>query len=241
MRVGGDVLYVSVAMFVAATLQGVTGFGFMLLALPVLVVGFPAQIVVPALFMSWIPLGTIQHIQFRYQVDWRILIWFAVPGLVGLPLGVYILSNTDTLTMQRGIGILMVCLAVLLQLRPGAPFKRETSTIFGVGLISGILAGSTAVSGPPIVLLGLKQRWDFRRFRATLLTYFLVLSLVGLPFHYQAGLLDAASLSLALSGLPGLVAGFLMGAFLREHIASDAFRWIAVGMVLVGGLVAVFL
>ena len=238
---GGDVVYVSVVMFVAASLQGVTGFGFMLLALPALVIGYSAQVVVPALLMAWIPLGTVQHIQLRREVDWRRLCLLGVPGLLGMPLGVYVLSNTDTLTMQRGIGILMVGLAILLQLKPGSPFKRESATVFGVGLVSGVLAGCTAVSGPPIVLLGLKQHWDVGKFRATLLTYFLVLSLVGLPFYYRAGLLDTGCIYLALSGFPGLGAGFLVGTYLRKRIASEAFRWIAVGMVLVSGLVAVFL
>jgi uncharacterized membrane protein YfcA len=237
---GGEVVYVSAVLFLAASLQGITGFGFMLLAMPGLILGYPAQVVVPALFIAWIPLGSVQMIQLWREVDWRKLLLLSIPGLAGLPIGVHILSLTDTLTMQRGIGLLMVGLALMLQLRPGRPFKREQPTVAGAGFLSGALAGCTAVSGPPIVLLGLKQRWDVPRFRATLLAYFLILSLGGLPFHYNAGLLNADCLTLCVSGFPGIVAGFFAGTWLRNRIASEAFRWIAVGMVLLGGLVAIF-
>ncbi len=235
------ILYVNAMVCLAATLQGVTGFGFMMLAVPGLILGFPAQVLVPALIMMWIPLGTAQALQLRRDVDWGRLAYLLASATGALPAGAVVLGTVDTETMQRGIGGMMVVLAVLLQINPGPPFRRERPARVGAGLISGALASSTSISGPPVVLLGLKQRWPPHRFRATLLTYFLGVSLLCLPIHWSVGLVNRSSIGLAATGLPGLIVGFVTGTLLRNRVEGKAFRWVAIGMVLGGGLAAVLL
>jgi uncharacterized membrane protein YfcA len=234
-------LYVNAVVCLAATLQGVTGFGFMMLAVPGLILGFPAQVLVPALIMMWLPLGTAQALQLWRDVDWGRLAYLVASATLALPAGAIALETVDTETMQRGIGAMMVCLAVLLQINPGRPFQRERPARVGAGLISGVLASSTSVSGPPVVLLGLKQRWPSAQFRATLLTYFLGVSLLCLPFHWSVGLVNRSSIGLAATGLPGLIVGFVAGTWLRGRVEGRAFRWVAIGMVLGGGLAAILL
>ena len=126
------IFYASGVIWLAASLQGVTGFGFMMLALPGLILGFPAQVLVPALILIWLPLGTAQMLQLRADVDWRTLAYLAGSAAVALPLGAMVLREVDTETMQRGVGAVMVGLALLLQMKPGPPFRRE-----GAGLSAG--------------------------------------------------------------------------------------------------------
>ena len=232
-------LYVSGVVWLAASLQGVTGFGFMMLALPGLILGFPAQVVVPGMMLIYLPLGTAQTVQLRQDVDWRVLAWLTASAVLTIPAGAAILRDTDTETMQRGIGGLMVVMALLLQLNPGTPFRRERTARVGAGMISGVLAASTAVSGPPVVLLGLKQGWEMAHFRATLLAYFLAVSLCCLPFHWEMDVLNRASLVFALSGMPGAILGFFTGVWLRRRVGGKGFRWVAVAMVMCGGVAAV--
>lgn len=235
------VVLVSGVIFLAASLQGVTGFGFNLLAVPPLIILFPAQVVVPGLVVLFPALGFAQVIQLWREVDRGLLAWWTVSALVALPFGALILRNTDTHTMQKGIGASMIVLALVLQMKPGAPFRRERTARAFTGFLAGGLAASTAVSGPPLVLLGLKQRYDTHRFRATLIAYFLAISLLCMPFHWQMDLLNAESVWFAVSGFPGLVLGFFSGTWLRQHVEGKIFRWIAIGMVLLGGSVAIFL
>ena len=233
-------LFYSIAVvWVSATLQGITGFGYMMLAVPALILVFPPQVVVPALILTWIPLGTVQTIQFRKHVDWRILTTLLASAAVALPLGAFILRDTDPVAMQRAIGVLLVALALVLQVKPGAPFRNERAARIGAGLVAGLLASSTSVSGPPLVLLGLKQRWEIEAFRATLPAFFLAIGLLCLPLHWQMDLLGDRSFDLALCGAPGLVLGYGTGIWLRGRVRGRAFRWAAIGLVMAGGLAAV--
>ena len=225
--------------WIASSLQGLTGFGFNLLAVPALVLWFPAQIAVPGTMMAYLPLGTAQFIQLRRDVNYKALVLIVGAAVIGMPVGAIILRDTDTETMRRAIGLAMIGLAILLQFKPGAPFNKETSACLGTGAISGVLSASIGVSGPPLVLLGLKQMWPQAQFRATLLTCFLCTSSLSLMVQGVVGVLTFESVQFVVWGGPGLGLGFVTSIWLRKHVhRTSIFRWISIGMVITGGLAA---
>ena len=142
-----EICYASSIFWIAGSLQGLTGFGFNLLSIPAMVLWFPAQVVVPGVLMSYLPLGTGQFIQLRRDVDWKVLGMIVGSAIVGMPLGAFVLRDTDAEVMKRAIGLAMVVLAIVLQLRPGNPFRHDALTCLGVGAFSGFLSSSIGVSG----------------------------------------------------------------------------------------------
>ena len=234
-----EIGYASGIFWIAGSLQGLTGFGFNLLSVPALVLWFPAQVVVPGVLMSYLPLGIGQFVQLRRDVDWRVLGTLVGSAMVGMPLGAFLLRDTDAEVMKRAIGLAMVGLAIFLQVRPGRPFQRDAATRVAVGAFSGFLSSSIGVSGPPLVLFGLKQRWPHAMMRATLLTCFLGTSALSLNALWLVGVATFESVQFVLWGAPGLALGFATATYLRarvHHVA--AFRWISIGMVMAGGLAA---
>jgi uncharacterized protein len=201
----------------------------------------PAQLVVPGLVSLYLPLLFVQMLRLRSDVDWRRLVSLAGSSVAMLPIGAILLKDTDALTMQRIIGWAMIVLALLILVKPGPPFRRELIPRIGVGLIAGLLSTSTSVSGPPVVLLGLKQRWEPARFRGTLIAYFLINSTCSLPLFWKMELLNRATLEFVSYGLPGAVLGYICGGWLRGRVTGMGFRWIAVGIVMAGGLAAAIL
>ena len=234
-------LYAFAVVLSAASLQGITGAGMMILSVPPLVAAMPATVVVPGIVLLYLPLGTAQIIQLRRDIDRRRLATLLLSSAPMVPLGALILREVDTVTLQRGIGLLMIALALLLQVKPGPPFSRELPPCVGTGLVAGLLAASTSVSGPPLVLFGLKQRWEPARFRATLIAYFLVISAFSLPFYWEMALITTAVWWFVLYGLPGIALGYFTGAWLRARVSAGAFRWLATGVVVAGGLAAALL
>jgi uncharacterized membrane protein YfcA len=239
--VWGQNLWVSGVLLIAATIQGVAGFGFMLIAAAGLIQIFPAQLVVPGLALVYIPLGIAQFFQVRKQVDWVLLRSWCISALIGLLPGTLILTAVDTLTMKRGIGLMMVVLAILLRIRPGAPFQSEKLARFGAGVLSGALGASTSIAGPPIVLIGIKQRWGVESFRATLLVYFTVLSVLIVAFQTQFGLVTQETVRWSAGGIPGIAIGFLTARWMRDRVSDENFRRLGVVLVFGGGLTALIL
>ena len=237
----GQVGWVSGILVIAATIQGVAGFGFMLVAVAGLIQIYPAQLVVPGLALVYIPLGLAQTFQARKQIDLPMLRTWSISALVGMVPGTLILLAFDTVTMKRVIGVVMIVLAVLLRIRSGEPFLREQWARVGVGILSGLLGASTSVAGPPIVLMGIKQKWAVEPFRATLLSYFTVLSVVIVGCHTWFGIVTIDTVLWAAGGLPGIALGFLTATWMRGVVNDENFRRLGVGLVLAGGFLALVL
>ena len=205
-----EICYASGIFWIAGSLQGLTGFGFNLLSIPAMVLWFPAQVVVPGVLMSYLPLGTGQFIQLRRDVDWKVLGMIVGSAIVGMPLGAFILRDTDAEVMKRAIGSGNGGIGNCFAVATGQSFStRRALTCLGVGAFSGFLSSSIGVSGPPIVLFGLKQRWPQEMMRATLLTCFLCTSTLSLCVLWAVGVLTLESLQFVLWGC----AGFDFGDF----------------------------
>ena len=229
------ILYASGIMWLAASLQGVTGFGFMLLAIPGLILWLPAQVVVPALILVWIPLGTVQVL---HLPEGRRLEIAGPPSRErsdrpsiggGHPPGDR--QAVDAARYRRddgGDGITSVC-------ESRVAFSTSPAREDRCRLISGVLAASTSAAGPPVAFLGLKQRWETARFRATLPAYFVAISLCCLPLHWEMDLLGRPSIEVAVSGLPGVVVGYLTGIWLKGRVGGEGFRWVVLAMVMEAG------
>ncbi len=230
---------IGLVMALAATIQSALGFGFNLLAVPVLVFLLPdTPAVVPALHVAWLPLGVAHTIRNRYHINpSRVACWL-VPAIPGTFLGVWLLTlaRTDATGLKRFIGVVTIVAAVLLALKVRYPLKREKLWMAGAGGLSGFLGGSTAMAGPPLLILGLNQNWSVHPFRADSLCYFSVLCIVTIVMYVWQGLLTATALGYAAAGLPGLAAGFFIGTWLAGHILGERFRYIVIALLCIAGL-----
>jgi uncharacterized membrane protein YfcA len=110
--------------------------------------------------------GGIQY-AWKRQVDWRSVLWFGVPGMVGT-YGGAALGGLVSGTVQLAVFALVMLAAAGLMIKPprladreteGAPPTRSRWKIVSEGLAVGVLTGFVGVGGgflivPALVLLG---------------------------------------------------------------------------------------
>jgi uncharacterized membrane protein YfcA len=138
--------------FAASLLRGFTGFGFGLAAVPLLSLALPPARVVPFVVVLQVIVGLAGLRSAWRHVDWRAVFGLA-PGLViGVPLGVLILTLFRPNTVRFGIGLAIAASVVLLWRGARLP-KRPSPLVTGaVGVTSGVLSGLASIGGPPIVV-----------------------------------------------------------------------------------------
>lgn len=141
---------VCVVTLVAALIQGTIGFGYAVLAVPVLSLIDPRLVPVPQILTA-LPLSVWACAREWRAVDWRGAIWVLVGRIPGALVGALLLALSTQRTLDLLIGASVLAAVALLstELRlKRSPWVDCAAGTFGS--LSGYVAG---ISGPPIALL----------------------------------------------------------------------------------------
>lgn len=233
----------SLGILLAAFLGGVTGFGYALVSVPVLLLaGLPLGDVV----VVNLALGLLTRVsalwQLRAHLDpprTGLLLAGAVPGIA---VGALLARTVDVSVLEIGAGgaVLLCGLAALArELRTGTAKKAARTTVAVSGGIGGALGVTTSLNGavPALVLRG--DGSGPRRYVANLAAFFVVTNSISLMALAASGLavtntpLWVAACWLAV-GLVGNRLGILMLGRVREVL----FQRLTLGVVLASGAVA---
>jgi len=177
------VLFAALGAFAAASVQSATGFGYALVAGPLLFAVLEPEEAVTLLLVTGMALNLLMLFgeRRRPRVAWREiapLLAAAAPGVVA---GVFVLDALSKPVLQIGVGAVVIAAALLRLLRtapmPSSAPERSGAAI--LGLASGILTTSTSVNGPPLVLWLTRRGLRPDALRDSLSACFLVLGAAG--------------------------------------------------------------
>lgn len=216
----------------AGILRGFTGFGFALAAVPALtLVATPVE-VVPCVMVLQVVAGAQLLGRTRQHVDWDAVRPLLLAALVATPLGTVALDGIPADPMRVAIGLIV--LGAVPVLAAGTRLEREPalSTRLGIGVLSGLLNGSTAMAGPPVILYFLATQRSAASSRASMLTYFFVLSVAGAVSVAAAGLVTWRTLVLAAVMFPALTIGNALGDRLFARAQGEVYRHVAMAVLL---------
>ncbi|MGH9042938.1 MAG: sulfite exporter TauE/SafE family protein [Acidimicrobiia bacterium] len=226
-----------VVVLAAGYVQGFTGFGFAVVFTPLAVffVSDTQQVVLLSLFLGAVlSVGVLVESRRGLRAGRiRMLLGGAV---VGTPAGVAVLSVVSPHVLRVIITVSALLVATLWLIRLPPPLKRENGAVWGGGLIGGFLNGSTSMGGPPPALLASIQRWPVEESRAALTTFNLVSYVLGLATAAVSGLLDTDFLLGGLRLLPIAIAGSLLGGWSARRVSKAVFRYALLGTVWMAGL-----
>lgn len=231
-----------VAVAIAAFIGGVTGFGYGLVSTPVLLLtGFSLPFIVTAnLAISVITRLSVTY-RLRAHVTWlrsALLVAGSVPGLY---LGARVLTSIDPKPIKISIGALLICLAVLLDRRSGAPAPRPIAGApLAAGFAGGFLGAISSLNGVAPVLLLARDQVAPIAFIADLATYFVLSNTIGLGVLAATGAFSTHALFPAfVFWLPGAVLCNLFGVALAPRLPTHHFRRLTLGIVFVAGAVTI--
>lgn len=212
------------AVLLAGATTGLTGFGFSLVATPLLILTLPAKIVVPVLACLALVQCTLMWLQLRRSVQTSQIWIMTVAALLGVPLGTYLLLYLDADLVKVLIGSSSVLAAVALMFGFRFPIAKGGATMGAVGLLGGLLGGTTGMSGPPLVIFLTNQGVRKEVFRANLSAYFVALAWVRVVSYAMGGLLSGEVLALAALLMPAALVGLWTGLQLECRVDEVVFR-----------------
>ncbi len=221
-------IFLCVSVFVAGVVRGYSGFGFAMIAAVTLSAGLSPREAVPIILILDIVTGIWLLPKSWREADWRSLSWLALGVFVGVPLGVWLLSNIPAKPMR--ITISLVTMGATLLLWYGFSLRkmpRKPGTV-ATGLISGVLTGSTTIGGPPVILYYLSSPATAAVSRSSLIAFFAGADLLAFSTSLFHGLVTLHLLKIAALFMIPLCTGLAVGSRIFNRSKKDARKIILV-------------
>lgn len=223
----------------ASLVQGITGFGFSLLSVPLLTFVLPLEVIVPVLVIYSLVLNIAVFSRVKGHVNKIQIILLVAFGIVSIPIGIYGLKSVEDTYIKLLVGGVIIISALAMQFNFKIHFKNQKLAYALTGLFSGILNGSSSLSGPPVILLLSNEGADKDNFRKTLATYFMALNIFSIPMFLASGMITKTVLKHTITLLPALAIGVFIGLAVGDKIPDKVFRKVTLVMIFVMGLLTV--
>jgi uncharacterized protein len=234
--------YVLAGALAGGFVNGLTGFGTGLTALP-----FWLQALEPVLAAQLVSAASVAgHVTtlpaIWHAIDWRRLAPMLIAGLVGVPIGTWLLPMISIGMFKLTLGIILIAYCTAMLLLPGRVRLKAggRAAEAGVGFAGGILGGLAGLSGVVPTVWAALQGWPkderrmvFQAFNMTILTAMLVASLVQ-------GLIGWRLLVVLAIGLPGTFIGARAGAYLYRRLDDRRFDRMVLAILLLSGATLVW-
>lgn len=233
-----DILIFVFVVLAASYFHGITGFGQGLIAAPVAFVLFDKSTALTVLIVTGIILNGYLAVTIKARLLLRTLCILLAGSVVGLPIGLMVARSVSLSALQLAVGIISV-VSVLALLFYKVRLHRRPAYSLVAGFVSGILQTSTALSGPPVILLLAEENTAKQTMRKLLPAYFLIMGVMAAGLFIPAGLLGGRGIIIGFIAAPLVIYGGYVGNDETRKIHQKFYRRLVMCSVLATGLLAV--
>jgi uncharacterized membrane protein YfcA len=216
-------LYAGAVLFLAYLVRGIAGFGSGLIAVQLLALRFPVTVVVPlVVFLDYVGSAS-QGLKNRTHIVWRDQLPLIPFSLIGVGVGLLLLSTMSKPDLGKALGGFVLIYAVY-QLLPLPPLKGSLLFAVPCGLLGGFIGTLFGTGGPLYVMYFNLRQMAKTGFRATFASNFLIDGGIRLVGYTTAGLFHGAILLSMLAALPVVGAGLYVGGRVHTGFSQETFK-----------------
>lgn len=236
-------LWVALFVLIAYTIEAITGFGSLVIALSLGALLLPLPELLPVLVPLNVLMSGFLAWRNRQHIDRALLLRVILPLMLGGTLIGFMLHNwlaADLLKLLLGLMIIWFAARELWRIQRGTtvpPHPNWLNRLLTLG--AGVTHGLFASGGPLLVYAMAGTSLDKRQLRATLLcVWFSLNTSLSLLLLLEGRLI--AELPRLLSFTPLLLAGVMAGDYLHQRINEQRFRQMVYTLLTATGLLLVF-
>jgi uncharacterized membrane protein YfcA len=218
--------------------NGLTGFGTGMTALPLWL-----QVLEPVLAAQLVSAASVGGHVYTLPTLWRAFNWrrmapMTIAGLIGVPIGVWLLSRISLGAFKLTVGLLLVGYCAFMLFAAGrvrvAGGGAKAEAAIGIG--GGVLGGIAGLSGVlPIVWATLKG-WSKEQRRVSLQVFNMIVLTATLVVSLMRGLIGMSLLATFAVALPGTFLGARLGVMLYRRVDDMSFERIVLALLLISGI-----
>ncbi len=222
--------------------NGLTGFGTALTVLGIWLYAIPPTVAATLVILCSV-MSQLQTLPMIWRtIRWEYVLAFVVPGLVGVPIGTYLLPHIDPRLFKIGIGVFLVAYTSYVLMR-----RAQMKITWGgaaadcvVGFAGGILGGIAGLSGVLPVVWTDARGWTKEHRRGVVQIFNMAILSLALVSHAVSGFLTREVAVAAIVALPGTIGGAWLGALIYRRIADRSYSRVIMTLLLISGLILIW-
>lgn len=156
-----DQFIIALIFFFTSLVYSTFGFGFAMISIPLLSLVLAPKTAIPLSLLMGLGIGFYLVSTSCKDIKPKQISHLLIGSAIGVPFGVFILKIISSEILEIAINAVIITSAIILFLKQSKKIisvNRKLITIL-IGFLSGFLGASTGISGPPVILYGLNQKW----------------------------------------------------------------------------------
>jgi uncharacterized membrane protein YfcA len=236
-----ELIVLALVMLGASFCSAVAGFAMNLIAAGVLLHIMTPQELAPLLPACSLCVQAVTLRAVWHAIDWPRLWRYVVPGVIGTPVGVWLLGAGSVRGLVIFIGVLLVLysgymLTRLMLRRPPPEVRANRGIDVAVGFGSGVLGGIGGFSGPLMALWVDIQGLNKNQARALLQPFIAGLQVMATGTLLVKGYFTTQTWTMLAVAVPALVVGSWLGLKAYHAMPPQLFRISLLTLLMVSGL-----
>lgn len=219
-----ETFLIGVVIFLSSLLQGMFGFAFMLIALPLLSFILPVKIAVPLLSLFLALIAGILTFQLKGEFSYRKIMPLIIGAVFGIPIGIYFLLASNENVVKAALGMVLIAYSAYCFQQKVVRWRLPGWSGYLVGLLAGSLGGAFNITGPAVVMYLATQDRSKLDIFASLNFFFLVTSIIVVLFHLAVGNITMDIMAAFLEFTPVMIIGLLFGRHLFRKLCEDKYK-----------------
>lgn len=233
-------LYLGIIMLMAGFIQGFSGFGSVLLSLPLLALFLDVKTAIPLVALMGVILTVFLLIPLWKFLEWPRIWPLLIGALPGVPVGIFFLKSLDSRLLLMFLGFILICYSLYSLLFRVAGRDIDIRWAYFSGFLAGCFGGAFSAAGPPVIVYVSIQSWRKELIKSTLQGFFLISGLMVIVGQAVTGLITHQVLTLFLYSLIPLALGTYIGHFFFGKIREETYRRVILVLLLCLGLLTIW-
>ncbi len=225
------ILAVLFVVFLGALTRTTFGFGESVVSMPLLTL-LPVNLHTSISLMGFVGL-TVALLAVTTgwrHINRRALIPLVFAALVGIPIGLVMITFVPTKMITGLLGIALIVYGIYSLTRH---FLMSTETkdrlrhpLWGLlfGFASGVFGSAYNFNGVPVAVYGSLRGWQPNNFRSTMQAYFFISGTLIVAGQGMSGMWNINMFTLYLFSLPAMVVAIIVGTILHRNIPTAQFQ-----------------
>lgn len=225
-------------------IEGITGFGCTVLAMPFVVMLMGIEIAKPVLTLYALLLCTVFVLNNFRQIRWDHYLKMIAILMMGLPIGIMLYQRLPERPLLIALSIFIATVSIrgiLISFNIVSERAHKSNVLALISVfVGGIIHGAFS-SGGPFVIIYAREKIDQKtQFRGTLCLVWVTLNSVLTLQMISAGAFTPEAIRVGLYGLPFLILGGVIGNIAHNKIEEAQFLKLTYVVLLVSGIFMVF-